>query len=134
LTGLILASAVVGVAALFLGGPGMFIPAAGVVFLCGLPFALISSFIHGEVSYSADRADRRAWEADDTEYGIAVMREEGEDSRWYMREEAEDRREAAREESAAERDLARKAWADERAAKRGSKVIVDNRQIHFHRS
>jgi hypothetical protein len=33
--------------------------AGGVVFICGLPSALISSFIHNEVSYAQDRADYR---------------------------------------------------------------------------
>ena len=29
-------------------------------FICGLPFALITSFVHNEVSYAQDRADDRA--------------------------------------------------------------------------
>ena len=33
--------------------------AGGFVFLCGLPGALVTSFVHGEVSYAQDRADYR---------------------------------------------------------------------------
>jgi hypothetical protein len=33
--------------------------AGGVFFVCGLPFAAVSSFVHGEVSYAQDRADYR---------------------------------------------------------------------------
>jgi phage shock protein PspC (stress-responsive transcriptional regulator) len=117
LTGLILAAAVIGGIASFFGSPALFVPVAGVVFICGLPFALISSFIHGFVSYSEDRKDKRAWELEDTEYEIAAMREDAEDSRWDMREAAENERAMAKREA---------------EMRRGDKVIVDNRQIHFH--
>jgi hypothetical protein len=33
--------------------------AGGAVFVCGLPFALVSSFIRGEIAYAQDRADYR---------------------------------------------------------------------------
>jgi hypothetical protein len=57
---LIILSAIAG--AVIYGVTGMeflFWIAAGIFFVCGLPFALISSFIHGEVSYAQDRADYR---------------------------------------------------------------------------
>jgi len=48
--------------------------AGGVIFILGLPGALIGSFIHGEVSYAQDRADYRQMQAD-------IAAEEAEDER-----------------------------------------------------
>jgi hypothetical protein len=79
--------------------------AGGVVFICGLPFALISSFVHGEVSYAQDRADYRQ-----------IMAE------------------IQAEELADEHEFAEDARVD-RLIKSGetrARVYNDNRQVHLH--
>jgi len=57
---LIIVSLIIGFVVAGFSGIGMLGTAAGVIFfVCGLPFALIGSFVHGEVSYTQDRADYR---------------------------------------------------------------------------
>jgi hypothetical protein len=55
--------------------------AGSVIFLCGLPGALAISFIHGEVSYTQDRADYRQRLSDIAAAGIAEEHELAEDGR-----------------------------------------------------
>jgi hypothetical protein len=76
-----------------------------VVFICGLPFALLSSFVHGEVSYAQDRADYRQAMSD-----------------------------IAAEELANEREAAEDARVDRliKGSKAQMRIYNDNRQIHFH--
>jgi hypothetical protein len=58
--GLLLVSIAVGaVVGIALGGmAGLLVGAA--VLLCGAPFAIIGDFVHEQVSYAQDRADRRS--------------------------------------------------------------------------
>jgi hypothetical protein len=106
---------------MLLGGPALFIPAAGIAFFLGLPFALLSSFVRGHISYAEDRKDRRSRKELDAEYELAVMREEAEDERLALREAEKEWRSCVRE-----------AKREEAAKRLGGKVIVDNRQIHIH--
>jgi len=63
-------------------GIGFVGTAVGVfIFICGLPFALIGSFVHGEVSYTQDRADYRQLCSDITAQEIAETHEYAEDER-----------------------------------------------------
>jgi hypothetical protein len=55
--------------------------AAGVVFVCGLPMAVIFGCVHGEVKYAQDRADLRQIEADIEAAELAGERELLEDDR-----------------------------------------------------
>jgi hypothetical protein len=59
----------------------LFWVAAGVFFVCGLPFALISSFIHGEISYAQDRADYRQTMSEITAEELTDEHEFAEDAR-----------------------------------------------------
>jgi uncharacterized membrane protein len=53
-------SAIIGAVVSALTGIGaLFWVVGGAVFICGLPSALVSSFVHGEVSYAQDREDYR---------------------------------------------------------------------------
>ena len=75
-------SAIIGLSALGFSGSGTFgLIAAGFFFACGLPFALIGSFVHGEVSYAQDRADYRQHLSERSEDGRALDREMAEDLR-----------------------------------------------------
>jgi hypothetical protein len=53
----------------------------GIVFICGLLFALISSFVHSEVSYAQDRADYREAMAEIKAEELADEHEFAEDTR-----------------------------------------------------
>ena len=75
-------------------------------FICGLPFALITSFVHNEVSYAQDRADDRAAMAE-----IAAE----ERAEWHEME-ADARMERYIE-----------------ASKNYRRTYIDNRQVHIHR-
>jgi hypothetical protein len=79
----------------------------GVFFVCGLPFAVISSFIHGEVSYAQDRADYRQ-----------IMSE------------------IAAEELAEEHEFAEDARLDRlvESSRVRTNIYNDNRQVHLHES
>jgi hypothetical protein len=103
---LLIVSVIAGAAVSGLTGSGfLFWIAGGVFFVCGLPFALITSFIHGEVSYAQDRADYRQ-----------VMAE------------------IQAEELADEHETAENARLD-RLIKSGetrTSVYNDNRQVHLH--
>jgi len=58
--GLVLTSFVIGVVIACISGFGILgIVAGAVIFICGLPFALIGDFVHSEVSYAQDNADYR---------------------------------------------------------------------------
>jgi hypothetical protein len=54
---------------------------SAVIFVCGLPFALISSFVRGEVSYAQDRADYRQLMSEIKAEELADEREFAEDVR-----------------------------------------------------
>ena len=79
----------------------------GLLFCCGLPFALVTSFIHGEVSYAQDRADYRSEMADLAEVERAIAH-----------------------------DIAEEERLDRLIKSGGSRttptVYHDNRQIHYH--
>jgi len=98
------------VAAVLWGATGLWAVGAiagGLVFICGLPAALLVGFVHGEVSYAQDRADWRAEKSD----MAADLRET---DRAYSETERLDRLlERVDQES-------------------GDTIINDNRQIHFH--
>ena len=80
--GLIIVSVVIGLVVTGFSGIGALgLIAGSFFFVCGLPFALIGSFVHGEVSYSQDRADYRQY-----------LSERAEDERAFDRELAEDMR------------------------------------------
>jgi hypothetical protein len=82
MTGLIIVSVIIGGIAYALTGLGfLFWLAAGVVFVCGLPFALIFSLIHGEVSYAQDRADYREMMSEIAAAELADEHEFNEDMR-----------------------------------------------------
>jgi hypothetical protein len=81
--------------------------AGGFTFFCGLPFALATSFIHGEVSYAQDMAEYREAMAEIQAEGLAAKHEAAEDAR------------ASRLVKAVKKD-------------RRSTTYNDNRQIHFH--
>jgi uncharacterized membrane protein len=91
----------------FTGTGFLFWAAGGVFFVCGLPFAIVSSFIHGEVSYAQDRADYRQMMA-----------------------------ELKAEELADEHEFAEDGRADRiaRSGKPQTNNYTDNRQVHFHGS
>jgi hypothetical protein len=75
-------------------------------FVCGLPWALVTSFVHNEVSYTQDRADYRATMA-----------------------------EIAAEELACDHEYAEDARVDrivESVKKSQKKTYNDNRQVHIH--
>jgi hypothetical protein len=55
--------------------------AAGAFCVCGLPFALLSSFVHGEVSYAQDRADYREVLSEIHAEELADEHESAEDAR-----------------------------------------------------
>jgi ABC-type multidrug transport system fused ATPase/permease subunit len=55
--------------------------AGGVFFICLLPFVLLSSFVHGEVSYAQDRADYRQEMSELKAEELADAREFTEDER-----------------------------------------------------
>jgi hypothetical protein len=83
----------------------LFWAAGGFVFICGLPVAAVTSFIHGEVSYAQDRADYRQMMAD-----------------------------MEAEELADERELAEEARFDRLIELSGARTSIynDNRQVHLH--
>jgi hypothetical protein len=105
---LLILSAITGGAVSGLTGMSfLFWLAGGIVFICGLPFVLVISFIHGEVSYAQDRED----------YRQAMS-------------------EIKAEELADEHEFAEDARVDRlvEAVKRSSaKLYNDNRQVHIHR-
>jgi hypothetical protein len=77
---LLILSVILGAVAANLTGIGfLFWVVAIFVFICGLPGALITGFIHGENKYAQDRADYRE-----------TMREIAEDERAYEHEMYED--------------------------------------------
>jgi hypothetical protein len=105
---LFILSAIVGTVVYGFTGIGfLFWIAGGVFFVCGLPFAVVSSFVHGEVSYAQDRADYRQAMA-----------------------------EIQTEELADEHEFAEDARIDRivKSAKAQMNSYVDNRQVHFHGS
>jgi hypothetical protein len=53
----------------------------GFVFICGLPGALITSFVHGEISYAQDREDYRQTMSDIKADELADEHEYAEDER-----------------------------------------------------
>jgi hypothetical protein len=77
-----------------------------VLFLCGLPGALLVSFVQGEVSYAQDRADYRQWKSDFIAQEIA-------DDHEYLEEDRTER-------------------LIDTIKKNPTEVYHDNRQIHFH--
>jgi hypothetical protein len=89
----------------FTGIDFLFWIAGGAFFACGLPFALVASFIHGEVSYAQDRADYRQ--------AIAEINAE---------------------ELADEHEFAEDARVDRliRSGETRASVYNDNRQVHLH--
>jgi ABC-type transport system involved in cytochrome bd biosynthesis fused ATPase/permease subunit len=82
--------------------------AAGFFFLCGLPLALITGFVHGEVSYAQDRADYREELSEMAADELAAQHEYAEDER------------------------VNRLVAAARKKQRDALVSVDNRQAHIH--
>jgi len=79
---LLILSAIIGLVAFGFSGIGVLGIAVGaVVFVLGLPGALIGGFIHGEVSYAQDAADYRQICADIAAYERAEEHEYAEDFR-----------------------------------------------------
>jgi hypothetical protein len=79
---LLILSVIIGAIVSGLAGIGFFFWAtSAAVFICGLPFALISSFVHGEVSYAQDRADYRQLLSEIKAEELADEREFAEDAR-----------------------------------------------------
>jgi len=80
--GLIIISLVIGFVVAGFSGIGFVGTAVGAFFfICGLPFALIGSFVYDAVSYAQDRADYRQLCSDITAQEIAETREYAEDER-----------------------------------------------------
>jgi hypothetical protein len=77
---LLLFSAIVGMFVAGVAGPIFGVIAGVALFVCGVPFALISDFVHDSISYAADRADYRS-----------MIEELNEDAREIERAEREDR-------------------------------------------
>jgi ABC-type transport system involved in cytochrome bd biosynthesis fused ATPase/permease subunit len=63
------------------GQEALFLPVAVFFFICGLPWALVTSFVHNEVSYTQDRADYRAEMSEITAEELADEHEYAEDER-----------------------------------------------------
>jgi hypothetical protein len=104
---LLIVSLIVGLFVTGISGVGFFgIVVGGAFFLFGLPGALICSLIHGEVSYTQDRADYRQQLSDSTAIDIAEEHELAEDVRL-------DR-------------------LNETIKKNPKQVFNDNRQVHVH--
>jgi hypothetical protein len=100
---LFIASVFCGAVAGSASGIGFIGLAVGVlIFVCGLPAALLFSFVHGEVSYAQDRADCRQ-----------EMAEEREDEREFAEDERIDR-------------------LMEAVKKTRTKVYNDSRQVHLY--
>jgi hypothetical protein len=79
---LLILSVIAGAVVSGLTGIGfLFWLAGGAVFICGLPFALFSSFVHGEVSYAQDRVDYRQAMAEIKAEELADEHEFAEDAR-----------------------------------------------------
>jgi hypothetical protein len=79
---LFITAGIIGAAVSGLTGIGaLFWIAAGVVFVCGLPLALLLSLVQDEVSYAQDRADYREAAAEMAEEELAFEREAAEDER-----------------------------------------------------
>jgi hypothetical protein len=79
---LLIIAAVIGAVVSGLTGIGLLGWAAGIFFfVCGLPGALITSFVHGEVSYAQDRADYRQYLSDMAAARIAEEHEYAEEDR-----------------------------------------------------
>jgi hypothetical protein len=79
---LLILSVIIGAVVSGLAGIGfLFWITGGVFFVCGLPFALVSSFVHGEVSYAQDRADYRQAMAEIEAEELAEEHEFAEDAR-----------------------------------------------------
>jgi hypothetical protein len=103
---LLVISAVVGAVVYGFTGIGfLFWIAGGVFFVCGLPFAVVFSLVHGEVSYAQDRADYRQAMAE-------IQAEELADEHEFAEDERVDRLVAS--------------------GKAQTNVYTDNRQVHFH--
>jgi len=104
---LIFISIVIGLVVSGLSGFGILGIVAGIFFfVCGLPGAILGSFIHGEVSYAQDRADLRQFESDCAAREVAEEHE-------YL------------EENRTERLI-------DTVRRNPTKVYHDNRQVHFH--
>jgi hypothetical protein len=79
---LLIVALILGVIVSGLTGIGvLFIPAVIFFFVCGLPWALVTSFVHNEVSYTQDRSDYRETMAEITTEEIACDHEYAEDER-----------------------------------------------------
>jgi hypothetical protein len=86
---LFITAVVIGAAVSGLAGIGvLFWIAAGVVFVCGLPLALLLSLVHDEVSYAQDRADYREAAAETAAAELAFEREAAKDERADRLEDA----------------------------------------------
>jgi len=80
--GLIIISLIIGFVVSGVTGIGFAGLAVGAIFFaCGLPFALVGLFVHGEVSYAQDRADYREYLAECSEDRRALEHELAEDIR-----------------------------------------------------
>jgi hypothetical protein len=105
---LLILSVIFGAVVSGLTGIGFLFWIAGGFFLvCGLPFAVISSFIHGEVSYAQDREDYRQAMA-----------------------------EVKAEELADEHEFAEDVRLDRfvKSSRAQTNICNDNRQVHLHES
>jgi hypothetical protein len=82
MSALLIMSVVIGAVVSGVTGIGfLFWIAGGVIFVCGLPFALVISLIHGEISYAQDRADYRQRMSEISAEELAGEREFAEDAR-----------------------------------------------------
>jgi hypothetical protein len=111
---LLILSVILGAVVAGLTGIGfLFWVAAIFVFICGLPVALVTGFIHSEVEYAQDRADFRE-----------EMKQLVEEERELDRQIAEDLR---MERYLDKLDTGSITYVDKRQ-------YHDNRQVHYHNS
>jgi hypothetical protein len=79
---LLIVSVFFGAVAACASGVGFIGPVVGALtFVCGLPFALVISLIHGEISYAQDRADCRQTMSEIKAEELADEHEFAEDAR-----------------------------------------------------
>lgn len=79
---LLILSFIIGAVVGGVSGIGILGWVAGIFFfVCGLPGALITSFVHDEVSYAQDRADYRQLKSDIAAQELAETHEYAEDER-----------------------------------------------------
>jgi hypothetical protein len=104
---LLIVSIIIGAAISAITGIGaLFWVAGAAIFICGIPFALVTSFIHNEVSYAQDRADYR-------QEMLGIKTEELADEHEFAEDERLDR-------------------LVEAVKKNSTKIYNDNRQVRLY--